>query len=391
MVNDHGAHAYRTSSFRFGALATGIPLLMLVLSSCSKSSGMHRKETASPVTVATAAKETVPIRVSTIGNVEAYSTVSIKALVGGELKQIYFKEGQDVEKGEKLFLIDPRPYEAALEQAKATLQRDRAQYKNAEQDVHRYQGLAKNDYVTQEQYEQIRTNAAALSATVMADDAMVKTAQLQLGYCSIDAPISGRTGDILMKAGNIVKANDSSPLVTIQQIRPIYVSFALPQHYVPDIREYSRHYRLRVSVVPSSIAAARPAAGTGRRDAYKPQTGELTFMDNTVDTTTGTIALKATFRNKRELLWPGESINVTLTLTDLPDAVVVPTKAIQVSQQGQYVFVVGPDNTVETRPIVSNYSYKHESIIERGVSSGETVVTDGQLGLVNGSKIEIKQ
>lgn len=362
-------------------------LLLLAFQSCAKkSNGMYGRQSAAPVIAATAVTKTVPIQVSTIGNVEAYSTVSVTAQAGGELKQVYFKEGQSVEKGDKLFLIDPRPYEAALEQAKADLLRDRAQYENAEQDVHRYEGLVTKDYVTREQYEQIQTNAEALSATVMADDAAVRNAQLQLGYCSIDAPISGRTGDLLIKTGNIVKANDTNPLVTIQQIKPVYVSFSLPEQYVSDIREYSQHRKLRVSVVPSSAPAAGPVTGS----TNAPLTGVLTFMNNTVDTTTGTILLKGTFQNGKELLWPGESVNVTLTLTERHDAVVVPTPAVQTGQSGQYVFVIKADHTVDIRPVSVHYSYDGESIVDSGLAAGEQVVTDGQMSIVSGSHVTIQ-
>ncbi len=389
MRNKYGKSNKHTHLFKPALLAALITLLVLVFQSCSKkSTGMYSRKTAVPVVAAAAVKETVPMQISTMGNVEAYSTVSVKALVGGELKEVYFREGQFVDKGARLFLIDPQPYEAALEQAKANLQRDKAQFENAEQDVKRYEDLVKKDYVTQEQYEQIKTNAEALSATVMADDAMVRNAQLQLGYCSINAPISGRTGDLLIKAGNIVKANDTTPLVTIQQIKPVYVTFSLPEQYVPDIREYSQHKRLKVSAFLSGASAVEPVIGTGKTDASL--TGELTFMNNTVDTATGTILLKGTFQNEREILWPGQFVTVTLTLTSIPDAIVIPRRAIQVSQTGQYVFVVRQDNTVEARKIVSNYSYNHESIIEKGISPGEMVVTDGQLQLVDGSRVAIK-
>jgi membrane fusion protein, multidrug efflux system len=392
MRNNYGKHDKQVHLFKPAFLAVIVPLSILALQSCSKkSSGMYSQRTAVPVVAATAVKETVPIQISTIGNVEAYSTVSIKALVGGELKQVYFKEGQFVDRGARLFLIDPGPYEAALEQAKANLQRDRAQFENAEQDVNRYESLAKKDYVTQEQYEQIKTNAEALSATVMADDAMVKNAQLQLGYCSINAPISGRTGDLLIKTGNIVKANDTSPLVTIQQIKPIYVTFSLPEQYVSDIREYSQHKRLKVSVFSSSLSIAAPVTGTGKTDVLPtPRAGELTFMDNTVDTATGTILLKGTFQNNREILWPGESLNVLLTLTEREDAVVIPTQAVQTGQMGQYVFVIKPDRTVDMRTVSVNYSYGSESIVDSGLNAGEQVVTDGQMRLVPGSHVAIQ-
>ncbi len=351
------------------------------LSACSKGKKINGFQQGIPVTAAYVTKKAMPIQIHTIGNVQAISSVDVNARVGGELLNAYFKEGQYVKKGQLMLLIDPRPFTIALEQAQANLMRDEAQLNYDTQNLKRYTKLVAKDYVTKDQYDQIKTQAQALSATVQADKAQVDNAKLQLSYCYIDAPVSGRTGSLLVKPGNIVSINqpNSTTLVNIQQTRPIYVQFSVPEQYLNDIRMYKHKGTLNVG------ASFKGSGNTG-----KVEYGDLTFINNAIDTSTGTIMLKAQYQNNDDMLWPGQYVNVTLTLTDMPDAVVVPSRAIQVSQEGQYVFVVGRNNIAETRPVVSHYSYDHESLIEKGVSPGEIVVTDGQLELVDGSKVELK-
>ncbi len=356
-------------------------LLYASLSACSQKKKTNGFQQLVPVTVTYAVKKAMPIQIHTIGNVQAFSSVNINALVGGELMNAYFKEGQYVKKGHPMLLIDPRPFKIALEQAKANLMRDEAQLNYDVEDLKRYTKLVAKDYVTKDQYDQIKTQAQSLSATVQADKAQVDNAKLQLSYCYIDAPVSGRTGSLLVKPGNIVSINqpNSTTLVNIQEIEPIYVQFSVPEQYLSDIRTYKQKGTLKVGAYFKDSS-----------DESKVEYGDLTFINNAIDTSTGTIMLKALYQNKDEMLWPGQFVNVTLTLTEIPNAVVVPTRAIQVSQEGQYVFVVQKNNIVQARPIVSNYSYNDESIIEKGVSAGEIVVTDGQLQLVDGSKVEFK-
>jgi len=337
----------------------------------------HMKADVVPVTADKAVQKNVPVQISAIGTVEAYSTVGIKAQTGGELTQVSFKEGQDVSKGGLLFTIDTRPYEAALRQAEAILARDSVQIENARQDVRRYEELVRKGYVARQQYDQVRTNAAALEATVNADKAMVENARLQLKYCSIYAPITGRTGSLIVNQGNLIKANADNPMVVINQIQPIYVSFSIPERYLPEIKKYKLLGRAKVEAALS-------------KDDDHPAEGLLTFIDNAVDRTTGTIRLKATFANKEKQLWPGQYVNVVMTLAAQPNAIVVPSKAVQTGQSGQYVFVVKSDLTVEYRNIVVSRILDDETVIEKGLNAGEKVVTDGQLRLIPGAKVEIK-
>ncbi len=367
------------------AWAVGVLLMALtVLSACSgESSGQSqtkgaKKVQAVPVTVSTAAQKTVPVELHAIGTVQAYSTVSIKAQVEGTLTQVYFKEGQEVRKGDLLFTIDRRPFEVQLKQAEADLARDKAQAENAQLQVRRYEQLIKKDYVSQEQYDQLRATAAALEGTLLADQAAVEQAKLQLDYCSIQSPINGVTGNLLVHPGNLVKENDADhPLVVINQIRPIYVAFSVPGRNLSEIQRYRMLGPLTVEAVASN--------GMG-----SPVRGKLTSVDNAVNTDTGTIQLKALFPNDKKTLWPGQFVNVVLTLATQPNAIVVPSQAIQMGQQGPYVFVVKPDLTVESRPVVVGNTVDGESVVEKGLVPGEQVVTDGQLRLAPGAKVEIK-
>ncbi|RPI35811.1 MAG: efflux RND transporter periplasmic adaptor subunit, partial [Nitrospiraceae bacterium] len=354
-------------------------LVTIFLAGCSgKKAEQPKMMPAVPVTVGVVSQKTVPVQLRAIGNVEAFSTVGIKAQINGTLAKAHFTEGQDVKKGSLLFTIDPRPFEAALRQAEAALARDRAQFENAKKDAARYADLVKKGYVSQEQYEQFRTNAEALESVVQADMAQIETAKIQLGYCSVYAPISGRTGSLLLHEGNLVKANADTPMVVINQIQPIYISFSVPEQYLLDIKKYSSAGKLKVEVaVPGD-------------EAHQVE-GELSFVDNTVDIATGTIKLKGTFANTDKRLWPGQFTNVSMTLTSLRDAVAVPTQALQTGQEGQYVFVVKQDNTVEQRKVAAGISFADETVVEKGLAPGEQVVTDGQMRLMPGAKVAVRQ
>jgi len=329
-----------------------------------------------PVTVATVASKSIPVQIRAIGNVETYSTVGVKSQIGGLLMRVHFKEGQDVKKGDLLFTIDPRPYETALRQTEANLAKDNAQLENARVEVNRYAELVKKGYVAQEQYDQIRTNAAALEATVNASRAAVENAQLQLKYCYIYSPLTGRTGDLITNEGSLIKANDVS-MVVINQIQPVYVNFSVPEQGLSEIKKYVSEGKLKVEAFLS----------ISDKD---PEVGVLTFIDNSVDISTGTIKLKASFANKDKKLWPGQFVNVTMTLRTQSDAIVVPSQAVQTGQQGQFVFIV-KEGLAELRPVSVGITYEDMVVIESGLVSGEQVVTDGQMRLMPGAKVEIRQ
>ena len=330
-----------------------------------------------PVTTATTTLKTVPIQVHAIGNVEAHSTVSVKAQVAARVEKAYFTEGQDVKKGDLLFTLDRRPFDTALQQAEANLAKDQAQLENAKAEAERYTKLFQEGIVSKEQYDSMRTNADALAASVRADEAAIEKARIDLSYCTIQAPIDGRTGALLVHPGNLVKDNDAV-LVVVNQIHPIYVTFTVPEQYLADVKRYRAEGSLKVeAIVPSQ--------------EQNPAKGVLTFIDNAVDNTTGTIKLKGTFENPDNRLWPGQFVNVALTLTTQPNAVVAPSQAVQTGQVGQYVFVVRQDMTAEYRPVVAGDNVAGETVIQKGLVAGETLVTDGQLRLVPGMKVMIKK
>ncbi len=371
-------------------LPSGCPFALLIflllwfacifLPACSEGkSDLPRKAPPVPVTVGTVTQKIVPVVVKAIGNVEAYTSVSVKARVGGELKQVHFQEGQEVKKGNLLFTIDPRPHEANLKEAQAKLARDRALLKKAQDDAERYSRLIKDDLISREQYDQVIANSQALGATVQADEAAAAYARLQVGYCFIYSPVSGRTGSLLINQGNLIKAEDEkNPIVVIHQIQPIYVSFAVPEKYFPEIKAAMEKGNLSVSAL---IAGEEP----------QPVQGRLTFIDNQVDRTTGTVRLKATFSNSEKRLWPGQFVEASLELSSQPNALVVPAEAVQTGQGEQFIFVVKPDQTVDYRAIKVERIMNGEAVVKEGVTAGEQVVTDGQLRLVPGARVEIKQ
>ncbi|MBI2838194.1 MAG: efflux RND transporter periplasmic adaptor subunit [Acidobacteria bacterium] len=356
---------------RSGLIVSFIALGMVA---CEKQVSPPRPEV--PVTVAEARKADVPVEIRAIGNVEPLQSVAIRAQVGGELVEVSFEEGQDVIAGEVMFRIDSRPYEAALAQAQATLARDQALEENAAQDARRYEELVRKDYVTKEQYGRVKSGSEAYKATLQADEAAIVRAKLDLEYCTIQAPISGRSGSLMFKRGAIVKANDST-LVVVHQIHPILVKFAVPAQNLAEIQRYGGRTAMGVTAYPV-------------RDGDKPVTGHVIFVDNAVDTSTDTIALKARFENERNLLWPGQFLDVVLELDVLRQVTVIPGEAVQTGQQGTTVFVVKSDRTVEIRPVKVGRSANGLVVIEEGVRADESVVTDGQLRLVPGSKVEIK-
>jgi len=334
---------------------------------------------AAPVIVALVKTATVPVTLSAIGNVQAYSTVAIKSQVDGQIFEVHFREGQTVKKGDLLFTLDPRPYEAALRQAEANLAKDRALLEKARADLVRLSSLVQKDYTSRSSYDQAKANAASLEATIKADEALVDQAKLKLEYTKITAPIDGRVGSILVNAGNLVKANDTAAgsLVMLAQMRPINVQFSVPESFLAEIRT-------RMAAGKIVVKAAAP------EDARPPAVGTLTFINNTVDTTTGTIVLKAAYENDDERLTPGQFINVTVELSVIAEAIVVPPAAVQIGQRGNYVFVVKADNTVELRLVRTGVRTDREIVIEDGLKVGERVVTEGQLRLRPGSRVAVR-
>lgn len=330
-----------------------------------------------PVTVALVIQKEMPVEIGVIGTAEAYSSVAVRAQITGELTSVNFQQGEDVRAGQVLFTLDQRPLEAALHQAEANLARDSAQAANAKAQADRYQDLAQRGLATKEQIGQTSSTAAALDATVAADRAAVENAQVQLQYATIRAPIGGRTGSLMVTAGNLVRANDQTPLVVTNQITPIYVTFGVPEPMLPDLKRYMSQGALRVD-------ARAP------NDDTPPATGKITFVDNAVDQTTGTIKVKATFPNENRRLWPGQFLNVVVRLTTTARALVVPSTAVQTGPQGQYIYVVKADKTVDLRTVNVDRTAGDETIVKDGVAAGETVVTDGQLRLLPGNRVSIK-
>ncbi len=354
-----------------------------------------------PVSVAPAVRESVPIEVRAVGNVEPFATVQVKSQIAGELLRAGFTEGSNISKGALLFEIDSRPYlealrqaqaalsrdNAQLQQAEANLARDRAQAKNADAEAARTEQLFQRGIAAKNLYEQVGTAADVAHASVHADEAAIESARatlesdraaierakLDLGYCEIRSSVSGRAGNLLIQPGNLIKANDV-PLVVINQIEPVFVSFGMPEHNLAQLQSASAAGRkLGVDVTFPNVAA-------------KTVRGYLTVIDNTVDPTTGTIKLKAIFDNKERLLWPGQFVNAVLRL-EQSEEVIIPAEAIQAGQQGQFVYVVKPDHTVDLRPVVAGAQIGNRTIIEKGVAAGDTIVTDGQLRLFPGARI----
>ena len=329
-----------------------------------------------PVSVAQVTQEAVPFRLQAIGNVEAYSTVAVKARVDGQIVEVGFKEGEEARKGQVLFKIDPRPFEAALRQAEANALRDAAARDQARSQEKRYQELLEKNFVSKEAYAQIRTNAAVAEATAGASQAALDNARLNLEYGTIRAPIEGYAGKIQIQMGNLVRANDANPLVVINQVRPIYVTFSVPEQRLAEVREHMASRQVAVeALAPGSDHAA--ASGT------------LIFVDNAVDPSTGTIRMRARFPNKENLLWPGQFVNVSVRLFEQADAIVIPSRAVQTGPEGQYVYVVDRDMVVDVRRITVQRTEGERAVVASGLAKGEQVVTQGQLRLGPKTRVQI--
>ena len=329
-----------------------------------------------PVTVVRVLQETVPVRLNAIGNVEAYSTVQVKARVDGQITDVNVREGAPVKKGDVLFRIDSRPYEAALRQAEANALRDAAARDHARSQEKRYQELLDKSFISKDAYAQIRTNAATAEATAKASQAALENARLNLEYCTIRSALDGYVGRVLLQAGNMVRANDVNPLLVINQVRPIYVNFAVPEQNLPEVRQYMAKGPLAVDVVPPEPSAPRP-------------TGRLIFIDNAVDPSTGTIRLRAQFDNADAALWPGQFVNVSLRLYEQADALVVPSPAVQTGPEGQYVYVVSPEMVADVRKIAVQRTDGERSIVAKGLARDELVVVRGQLRLGPKTRVQI--
>ncbi|MBU6428592.1 MAG: efflux RND transporter periplasmic adaptor subunit [Cyanobacteria bacterium REEB65] len=356
-----------------------------------------------PVTAATVSRQAMPLDLLVSGTVVPYASVSVRALVSGELDRVGFAQGKPVTKGQLLFGIDPRPYREALDQAlagaakdsaqvgqlTANLARDEAERANNDQEAHRYAALLQEGFVSREQADQYRSTAqasdatvaadraalAAARATVLADQAGVQTARINLGYTQIMAPVSGLAGDLLVDPGNLIKANDTNPLVTINQLQPIYVSFPLQEAQFDLARKYTRRGEIAVQAAPAANAAAEPALG------------HLAFTDNAIDATTGNIEARAVFANDDELLWPGSYVRVRIHLADEPGRIVVPKAAVLNGQDGQYVYLIRPDHTVAMQPVAIDREQGGVAIVSSGLAPGQRVVTDGQLQLFDGAHV----
>jgi multidrug efflux system membrane fusion protein len=328
-----------------------------------------------PVTVVTAKQQDVPVQLSAIGSVRAYASVSIKARVDGALARVAFKQGDEVKQGDPIFQIDPRPFQAALDQAQSVLERDQASLENAQTDMRRTDALEGTKAVSASVVDSNRSKAASIRATVAADQAALESARLNLSFCSITAPITGRIGLLLVDEGNMVKNNDTV-LAIINQLKPIYVDFNIPEQSLLAVRDAA-------AAGTPTVEATIPQHGERRAE------GELAVINNQVDSSTGTVLLRALFPNQDEMLWPGQFVNVNLTLSTQHNAVVIPSTAIQLGQEGRFVCVIQPDDTVLFRPVDVGPTYNELSVVTTGLQTGERVVTSGQLRLNNGSKVKI--
>lgn len=360
-----------SSSVSTWVQGTLVPLVLLA--ACSKAKAPATPPV--PVKVAVAERRAMPFELAATGMVEPLQTVAVQAQVGGILQRVGFREGDEVKQGQLLFQLDPRPYQATLDQALAALARDRAQATNAAEDEKRYATLVEKEFVTAQQYDQVRTTAAAAQATLAGSQAAVDQARLNLQYSTIRAPISGRTGSLLVREGNLVRANTEQPLVIINRIRPILARFAVPAVNLPLIQAHRGK---------DIIVRAEPSTGGN------PSEGDLSFVDNAVDTTTGTILLKGRFSNDDGALWPGAFVNVRLQLYVEPNALVIPSAAVVTGQQGSFVFVIQPDSSAATKPVTVNRTAGDYAVVSGDLQAGDRVVTDGQLRLRQGSKVQIK-
>jgi multidrug efflux system membrane fusion protein len=358
-----------------------IPTIYLAAVALIFSSGCSARKAppvaGAPVIVATAFTTNLPVQIqpSPVGHVMAYTTVTIQSQIQGVISQVFFKEGQEVKKGDPLFLIDPRPSEATLEQARANLVRDSGQLEYQKANYARDLKLLESKIVSQDQIDTDKASLDASTGTVAADGAAITNALLNVGFCHIDAPVDGVVGGLQSYVGNVANAN--STLVTINQIHPIYVAFAIPEQFLPQVKQEMATHSLKVTAHFENMTGPPPQ-------------GQLTFIDNSVDATTGTIQLRGTFLNQNDALWPGQFVTVNLTLSELTNAVVAPNEAIQTGQNGEFVYVVKSDQTVEERPVTPGIAYGNVTEINSGLQAGETIVTDGQLRLAPGTRVNVK-
>jgi multidrug efflux system membrane fusion protein len=352
----------------------GVTLALAATSGCSKKAEPIRAMSV-PVAVTPAVQKEMPVEIAAIGNVESITAVGVKSMINGEITSVKFQEGQDVRKGDLLFTIDERPSQADLLRNEANLARDIATAANARAQAKRYQALWKEGVIASEQAEQMQTAADAADALVRSDQAAVENSRVQLTYTKIYSPIDGRTGNLSIQLGNVIKANDVA-LITINQISPIYVTFTIPEQNLEQVTRYQAKHPLQVSALLPNDPV--------------PAVGALTFIDNSVDRQTGTIKLKATFDNRDRRLWPGLFVNTVMRLTSEPNALVVPVRALQTGQQGQFVFVVGEDMKAEVRLVKVLRTIGDQAVVADGVRAGDLVVTEGHLRLTPGAKVELK-
>ena len=362
-------------------VALAFAAMLGMVSGCKEPPPPPAAPAPAPVVAVKAQLKTVPVQLRAIGTVRVFATVAIRPRVNGEVIGVHFKEGAYVKKGDKLFTIDPRPYQTALDQAKAQLERDQAVLRGAEQVLDRGERVAGggSTAVTAEEMDRYRTEVASTRATVAADRAALRTAELQLMYTTIESPIEGRTGNYLITPGNLVTANDPNPLVIINQIVPIAVSFTVPEQYLNDIDANQQKSGGKLSV--QAVL----------RDGSPSLPGELIFFDNSVDSATGTVQLKATFPNADKRLWPGQFVDVLLTVSDRSNSITVPTTAVQEGQSGSFVFVVTKEGTAEVRKVEVAFVANNEAVIAKGLADGETVIIDGHLRVTPGGKVAVKK
>jgi multidrug efflux system membrane fusion protein len=361
---------------RAAVMAGCVSFLIFAASGCARKAEKPKGRPPALVVTVAATQQDVPVLLKAIGTMESSESVTVRTQISGELTRVAFREGQDVQKGALLFQLDPRVYQAAIRKAEATLARDRVVLANARKDYERYAQLVKDGIVTQEQAEGYLTRAESAAADLAADQAALDNAREQLGYCTITAPISGRLGVLAVDRGNVVKANETV-LVTVNKLAPIHASFTIPERDFFEVKRHLAGSRLAVKAeVPGS-------AGIQER-------GVVSFFDNTVDPTTGTIRLKASFENRKLQLWPGQFVNLSITMAVKSNAVVVPSQALQTGQKGQFVFVVAPDATAGIRLVVAGPVSGGMTVIEKGLQPGEQVVIDGQMRVVPGGKVEVR-
>jgi membrane fusion protein, multidrug efflux system len=327
-----------------------------------------------PVTAGTVAAQDVPVFLNGIGTVQAYNMVAIKSRVDGQIVKVDFKEGQDVKEGEPLLQIDPRPFQAALEQAQANKQKDEAQLVGAQLDLDRYEKLIGSGWQTRQSYDQQKATVGQLQASIKGDEAQINTAKLNLSYSDIRSPIDGRLGAKLVDKGNLVHANDNAPLVTITEVKPIFVSFTLPQETLDDVRENHKGSPLVVYAY----------SGDGKKQLAE---GKLTLIDNSIDQSTGTVHLKARFDNDDERLWPGQFVSLRVVLSTRRNIATVPSQTVQDGPDGHYAYIIKPDNTVERRAVEVASIQDGIAVVTKGLAAGERVVVDGQYRLTNGARV----